>query len=216
MKNKKTCMLLILAFSTLLFSQEVGEKTYSVGETRLTVLKSIVLPGWGEHSLGHHKRGYFFNSTELTGWLAYAAFTVYGKQTRNDMRTFAADHAGVSVAGKGNQYWTDIGNYMNIHEYNDQKARYRQMDLIYTQGDQFWAWDLKKNQKKFDDMRLNSRIAKRNASMVVSALVLNRLLSVIDIATLTKNKVENPYTDDLETYIFPEGDRLTLSLNYRF
>ena len=37
------------------------EKQYSVGETRLLVLKSVILPGWGEHSMGKHKRGYIFN-----------------------------------------------------------------------------------------------------------------------------------------------------------
>jgi len=216
MKNNFLILLVLIMLSLPLFSQQLEEKTYTVNETRLMVLKSLALPGWGEHSLGNHKRGYFFNTTELTGWFTFAAFTFYGNQTRDDMKAFATDHAGVDVSGKDNQYWTDIGNYMDIHGYNDQKTRYRQVDLIYTDEGEFWAWDSKENKKKFDNMRLNSRIAKRNASMVLSAMVLNRLLSVIDIAALTRNKIENPYSDDLETYIFPEQDRLTMSINYRF
>ena len=216
MRNNISIILILILLSSYLFSQQIEEKTYTVNQTRLYVLKSLALPGWGEHSLGKHKRGYLFNSTELTGWLSYAVFTLYNKQTRDDMKAFASDHAGVEVSGKNNQYWTDIGNYMDIHDYNDQKTRYRQVDLIYTDEDKFWAWDSQNNKKKFDNMRLNSRIAKRNASMVLSALVLNRLLSVIDIATLTRNKIENPYSDDFETYIIPEQDRLTMSINYRF
>ena len=216
MKNKILILLVLILLSLPLFSQQIEEKIYSVNEIRLTVLKSLVLPGWGEHSIGKHNRGYMFNSAELTGWLAYAAFTLYGNQSKNDMKAYASDHAGVNISGKNNQYWTDIGNYMDIHSYNDQKTRYRQIDYIYTDDDKFWAWDSKESKKNFDDMRLSSRIAKRNASMVLSALVLNRLLSVIDIATLTKNKIENPYSDDLETYIIPEKDRLTMSINYRF
>lgn len=198
------------------FSQEKETRVYTVRETRLNVMKSIILPGWGEHSLGYKNRGYFFNSTELLGWLSYAAFSFYSTQTRDDMKAFAADHAGIIPSEKDNQFYTDIGNYMDIHTYNDQKRRYRQIDRIYTEDEMFWAWDAEENKQKFDDMRLNSRLAKRNASLVISTLILNRLLSVIDIATLTKNKVQDPYSNDIEALIIPERDKTTMSINFRF
>lgn len=216
MKNKLLILLVLVLLGTCLVAQEVDEKIFTVNETRMFVVKSLVLPGWGEHSLGNHKRGYIFNSTELLGWISYAAFTLYSNQTKDDMKAFAADHADVDVSGKNSQYWTDIGNYMNIYDYNDQKARYRQVDYLYDVDEKYWAWDSESNKNKFDDMRLNSRIAKRNASMVASALILNRLLSVIDIAFLTKNRVENPYSDDLETVFIPEQDKMTMSINYKF
>jgi len=219
MQNKRLIPLIILVLISSVsmgFSQNKEEKLYTVQETRLNVMKSVLLPGWGEHSLGYKKRGYFFNSTELLGWLSYAAFTLYSTQSREDMKAFATDHAGITPAGKDNQFYTDIGNYMNIHAYNDQKRRYRQIDRIYTEDEMFWAWDSEKNKQKFDDMRLNSRLAKRNASLVVSTLILNRLLSVIDIATLTKNKVDNPYSNDLEAMIIPERDKTTMTISFRF
>lgn len=219
MQNKRLIPFIILVLVSSIttgFAQEQEEKIYTVKETRINVMKSIILPGWGEHSLGFKKRGYFFNSTELIGWLSFAAFTLYSNQTHEDMKAFAADHAGISPSGKDNQYYTDIGNYMNIHAYNDQKRRYRQVDRIYTEDDMYWAWDTEDNKKKFDDMRLNSRLTERNASLVVSALILNRLLSVIDIATLTRNKVDNPYSDDLDAFIIPERDKTTMTISFRF
>ena len=191
------------------------EKQYSVGETRLLVLKSVILPGWGEHSMGKHKRGYIFNTTELLGWLSYAAFTLYKDKTRDDMKAFAANHAGIDPDGRSNQYFVDIGNYMNMHDYNEQKRRYRQVNLIYG-DDKAWAWDSKTNQKKFDDMRLKSRLAKRNRNLVTSALILNRLFSVIDIATLTKGKIKNPYSDKIDTVFIPGNNSLTMLINFHF
>jgi hypothetical protein len=217
MKIKKiflSAIFIIALMGSQSFAQEKAE--YTIGETRIVLLKSLILPGWGEHSLGYHKRGLAFNTAELVGWLGYAAFTLYSGQTRDDMKAFASDHAGINPAGKDNQYFTDIGNYMNIHDYNEQKRRYRQIEYIYDEERMFWAWDSKENKQEFDDMRLNSRLAKRNASLVVSALVLNRLISVIDIATITKGKVENPFDDDLDAMFYPEREKVTLSLNYRF
>lgn len=218
MNNRKifSILILILLILNVAFAQKKEDKVYSVGETRLILMKSIILPGWGEHSLGHHKRGYAFNTSEMAGWLAFAAFTIYSTQTKDDMKAFAADHAGVNPSGKSNQYFTDIGNYMSIYDYNEQKRRYRQVNYIYDDEDKYWAWDSKANKNKFDKMRLNSRIAKRNASLVVTALVLNRLLSVIDIASLTKGKIENPYSDDLDATFVPENEKMTMSINYRF
>ncbi len=213
----KTSIILLFIFSVgLLQAQQKEDKVYTIKETRLTVMKSLLLPGWGEHSLGYNNRGYLFNSTELASWLAFAAFKLYENQTRDDMKAFAADHAGINPSGKDNQYFTDIGNYMDIHEYNDQKRRYRQIDRIYTEDEKYWAWDAEKNKDKFDEMRINSRLAERNASLVISALVLNRLISVIDIATITKNKVENPYLDDIDATVEPGNNQMTMSLNFRF
>ncbi len=219
MKINKIFLLIILILiigTSMIFAQNVEPKKFSVAETRLILMKSVILPGWGEHSIDHHKRGYIFNSTELLGWLSFAAFTIYNTQTHDDMKAFASDHAGINPSEKDNQYYTDIGNYIDIYAYNDQKRRYRQIDKIYDTENMFWAWDSDKNKTKFDKMRFNSRLAKRNASLVISSLILNRLLSVIDIATLTKGKVDNPYLDNLDTSILPERNQLTMSLNFRF
>jgi len=58
MKIKKiflSAIFIIALMGSQSFAQEKAE--YTIGETRIVLLKSLILPGWGEHSLGYHKRG---------------------------------------------------------------------------------------------------------------------------------------------------------------
>jgi len=188
----------------------------SVQQARKTFLKSLVLPGWGEHGLGNHRRGYGFNSAEILGWIAYAAFQIQGRTLKENMKTYAAEHAGVYPNGKDDYYFTDIGNYMNIFEYNEQKLRYRQYAALYPENAKYyWAWDTENSRKKFDRIRVSSSTAFRNSSFAVGALVANRIVSVIDIMILTKNRVEKT-GPEFEAVFIPQREGIALQMNLNF
>ncbi len=221
MQNRKKEFLILLCFlifSNIAWTQEnnyLSEEQMSLGKARVILLKSIVLPGWGEHSLGMHKRGIIFNTTDMLCWLGFTAFNLYGDQTKNDMKAYAITHAGINASGKNNAYFTDIGNYMNIYDYNENKLRYRQTGLVYDIDEYNWAWDSEESREKFDKQRLNAGIAKRNASFMIGALIVNRVLSIIDIISLTKGQVEN-VGSDFDTVFIPGREVSTLSINYTF
>jgi len=188
----------------------------SVQKARKTFLKSLVLPGWGEHSLGNHRRGYGFNSSEVLCWIAYAAFQIQGSTLKENMKTYAAEHAGVYPKGKDDYYFTDIGNYMNIFEYNEQKLRNRQYESLYPENAKYyWAWDTNNSRKKFDRLRVGSSTALRNSSFAIGALVANRIISIIDIMILTKDRVEKTGPDFEATFI-PQRQGIALQMNLNF
>ena len=188
----------------------------TVQQARKTFLKSLVLPGWGEHSLGNHQRGYGFNSAEILGWIAYAAFQIQGRTLKENMKTYAAEHAGVYPKGKDDDYFTDIGNYMNFIDYRDQKCRNRQYEALYPENaEYFWAWDSDNSRKKFDRIRVNSSTALRNSSFAIGALIANRIISVIDVMILTKDRIEKT-GPDLEATFLPQREGLALQLNLNF
>ncbi|MFA4838091.1 MAG: hypothetical protein WC703_01265 [Candidatus Neomarinimicrobiota bacterium] len=188
----------------------------SLQQARKTFLKSLVLPGWGEHSLGNHRRGYGFNSAEVLCWIAYAAFQIQGKTLKENMKAYAAEHAGVYPKGKDDYYFTDIGNYMNIFEYNEQKLRNRQYESLYPENAKYyWAWDSDNSRKKFDRLRVRSSSALRNSTFAIGALVANRIISVIDVMILTKDRVEKTGPDFDATFLpLREGLELQLNLNF--
>lgn len=186
------------------------------GQARLTLLRSLVVPGWGEHSLGYHKRGLVFNTAEILGWVTFYAFQSSGLAQKKDMRAFAVLHAGINPQGKDAYYYTDIGNYDNIYEYNDQKLRNRQVDYLYpVTPDFFWAWDSAANRQHFDKLRIRSATQLQYATFMLGGLVLNRIVSMLDIVILTRNLVEKPAVE-LESSFFPARDGATFSLSINF
>ncbi|RKY52740.1 MAG: hypothetical protein DRP89_07185, partial [Candidatus Neomarinimicrobiota bacterium] len=216
--------LFIFIWSNMLFAENnitgqidsISSNKLSISQARKLLLKSIILPGWGEHSLDYHRRGYGFNSSELIFWITYAAFQFHAGSMNDNMRAYAAQHAGVNPANKDDYYFKDIGNYMNIYEYNEQKLRYRQNSALYPDTDEyFWAWDSEQSRKEFDKIRIKGSVALRNASFTVAGLVVNRIISIFDIIALTRNRIEKP-NSDLSAYVVPHSKGVTLSLNFSF
>ena len=214
---KKTVFFILILLLSLVSIQAQGTATVdsviSVKAARGLLLKSLVIPGWGEHSLNYHKRGYALNSSELFFWVGYAALLYFGNSAERDMQAYAATHAGIDPRGKDIYYYTDIGNYNNLHEYNDQKLRYRQYASLYPDTDEyFWAWDNDRSREKFDGLRYNSQQLLHLASFTLGGLIVNRIVSMIDVIALTKDRLETPVSD-VQALVLSQQDMLTLSLS---
>lgn len=183
---------------------------------RQLLLKSLILPGWGEHSLKYHRRGFILNSSELVLWVGYAALLYFGNSAEQDMQAYAAQHAGIDPAGKDFYYFTDIGNYANIYEYNEQKLRYRQYRSLYPEtAEYFWTWDSAVSRRKYDRLRYNSQQVLHMASFAIGGLVVNRIISMIDIIALTRGRLETP-PEEIQALISPQPGRMTFSLRIGF
>lgn len=183
------------------------------------MLKSLALPGWGEHSLNYNTRGYIFNTTELLGWLSYAAFTFYGRKTRKDMKTYASENAQISISGKDKQYYADIGDYNTIYEYNDQMRRKGLIQSVYSVEENYWYWNNAGSREKFDKLRYKSNLALRNASLATTALLINRIISVIDVLFITEEGKKKKNTLQSHNFYadFTSGVNFQkISLNLRF
>ncbi|MCF7886316.1 MAG: hypothetical protein K9M80_07465, partial [Candidatus Marinimicrobia bacterium] len=182
----------ILCSQIMLNEQKSQPQKMSRSQARITLLKSIALPGWGEHSLGYNTRGYAFQGAEMLSWAAFAAFTFFGNAQEKTMRAFAAEHAGIDPTNKDKNYFADIGSYEDIYKYNAAMYRNRSVSLVYADREKYyWSWDSKDNRQEFDDLRYRSGIYLRNASLAATALLINRIVSVIDIMSLTSGRIED-------------------------
>ncbi len=142
-------------------------------------LRSLILPGAGEYYLGKHTFARAFFATEVTLWLSYFAFRQYGKWIRDDALAFAATHSAATIEGKPSQFFVDIGNYIDVYKYNDAKLRFGEYEKVYDEGDYFWSWDLDKNRRKFENMRIAGDRALNRSTFVIGAVLANHLVSAI-------------------------------------
>ncbi len=148
-------------------------------DRKKALLRSLILPGAGEYYLGKKNLALAFFATEVTLWLSYLAFQQYGKWVRQDALAFAATHSGAKIAGKPSQFFVDIGNYLDIYQYNDAKLRFGEYEKYYAEADYFWSWDLDSSRQKFENMRIASDRARNRSTYVLGAVFANHLISAI-------------------------------------
>lgn len=158
--------------------QPAGKK--SVG---LAALYSLALPGMGELYAGSFSSGRYFLAAEGLLWLTYTVFQVRADALRDDSRAFAMAHAGITLQGKNDQYFVDIGNFLNIEEYNQKKLRDRDADKVYDPALGYaWQWDSDPSRSAFRDQRVASDNMYNNRKFVVAAVLINHVASAINAA----------------------------------
>jgi hypothetical protein len=172
-----------LRFDTTSSSQTIAIIQPAKKSVGMAVLYSLILPGMGELYAGNFGTGRYFLAAEGALWLTYAGFGIYGNSVRDDARSFAAVHAGVNLAGKNDQYFVDIGNFISIDEYNQKKLRDRDPGKLYDPALGYaWQWDSDASRSAFRDRRVISETAYNNMRFVVAAILINHVASAINAA----------------------------------
>ncbi len=199
--NNNPFMVIKKIFILILFNCLV----FSNNSTLSPVLKSAILPGLGQLELGEKKRSKVFTLVEVTLLATcLGSYYFYDKQIKN-YKSFSAYHAGVNISNKNHKYWVDIGNYMNYGDYNQEHLRFRESEDLYL-DDQQWSWDLEINRKKFKKMRINADIMKRRINFIIGSVIINHIVSSIDVYYIKGLKSKT------SLYIDPESK----GLNFRF
>ena len=143
----------------------------------LAVGLSLVLPGMGELYSDNFGTGKYFLVADGVLWLTYAGLSLSSGWVQDDADVYIAQHAGASLVGKDDQFRVDVGNYLTVHEYNEAKLRAREYARLYDPVQYYWSWDSNPNRNEYRDLRISSDRLERNATFVVGALVVNRLIS---------------------------------------
>tara|TARA_B100000029_G_scaffold478601_1_gene524856 strand:- start:95 stop:691 length:597 start_codon:yes stop_codon:yes gene_type:complete len=192
MKKNKLYLILTLIFSL---------NSFSFGSQ---VWKSMVLPGWGEKKINYHKRGNALMFTEYGLWVSYIFCVNQSSSYRNDYKNHGEHYAGVDWSNKNDLYAANVGNYNSLQEYNEIKARdFLEEDMYPTNGDYDWDWESRKERLKYDTWRNKSKNYGEVKGFLVAGMLLNRLISVIDVVILErKNKLTSELTKNNHSMSF--------------
>ena len=204
-----------IVLTQVLYTQQLGPVADNQKPLISPVVKSLVLPGWGEYSLGNQIRGRIFVLSETTLFLAILGSHFISKRQQTEYRAYAAEHAGISPVGKDRQFWVDIGNYSSLLAFNEEHLRWRDFNALYEDNDTWtWSWDSNDNRERFENMRIASDSWMLRSSFFIGGVVLNHIVSAIDALYLSK------ISNIKETVVFanydPYLDKAGLSLNFYF
>ena len=177
---------------------------------RKAVLMSMLLPGLGEHSIGSNRAAKIFYSSESSLWLSIFLFHKREEWKREDYQVYAAAHAGVNNVGKNDQFYSDVSNFSDVDEFNAAVRRSRDPRSVYSAADEQWSWGSEEERLKFKSLKLESDTAGQNIKRIIGAMVVNRILSVMN-TIYRYNRLNSPGAVSLNIRDFHE-----LSLTAKF
>lgn len=156
----------------------------------IALLLSLVLPGAGHYYENRMDVGKYFLTAEAASWLGLFGMDLYGKSLREDSRKFASVNAGVNPNGKGDDYFSNVGNFNNIYDYNNDRLQKGQYDQLLDVNAYYWNWNSENNRTDFDLQRRQSERVFNSKVVFSTILIVNRLVSGLS-ALLLANKGNN-------------------------
>lgn len=197
-----------------------AEETKSV---KKAMLLSAVLPGLGQIYNDKETKAGVFLATEASIWFAKYRFNQEVETETNSYKRYAYQVAGVPLSSS-NQKYNEIQNYVSSSEYNDDVLRYARnrylvyeynpdlyqefLDIYLLEGEDCWDWKTKDNLLSYKSIRKRKQQNEIYSNFAVSALIINRLISVID-AAVTTNKMNKH-----RIYTAPQTNGKGLGLYY--
>lgn len=191
------------------------DTTTRSGKSSLTAISlSALLPGAGETYLHARQRATWHFLSEAALWSGFFVFLSGEKQAYNDARTFAYAHAGsrIDVAGKGSDYYQNMGDYYDVWEYNGVAMLNRDTEGLYPQDENWaWAWDSRDSFDKYKGMLQHRRSLKIFSSFMLGGMAVHRFVSMIDAGRLAKR-----YRITEESSIGIQWDPQHFQVSFRF
>ncbi|MCH7498081.1 MAG: hypothetical protein IH971_09545 [Candidatus Marinimicrobia bacterium] len=172
----------------LLCAVAVGRPAYSqdTGE-RGALVRSLILPGWGQQVLGRGAAARRLILAEASLWLSYALTSGAANWYQQDYRALAALRAGVSQLPESDIYYFRLGEYISATAYNQAQLRQRKLDALYPLGSGIdWQWDDSTSFKRYYDLRQSSLLAAKRASFTLGGLVLNRAIAAVHVLIISR------------------------------
>ena len=204
-----------IVLTQVLYTQQLGPTVDQQKPFFSPVVKSLVLPGWGEYSLDNQIRGRIFVLSETVLLLAILGSYSVAQRQEKEYKAYAAEHAGIDLIGKDRQFWVDIGNYSSLFTFNEEHLRWRDFNALYEDNDTWaWAWDSGNNRERFENTRIASDSWRLRGSFLIGGVVLNHIVSAIDALYLSK--ISNIQETVVSPNYNPHSDKMELSLTVYF
>lgn len=179
---------------------------------------SLVLPGLG-HRYAHG--GQWTNTASLLAiadvstWLGLVGTNRHRNQAIDSYTLLASSRAGADVVGKDRRFFLNLATYQSSDDFLETALRNRAWDqLSYVDDASFqWEWESDEDFAAYRDLRNKSESLKRRRSILIAAVVTNRLISTISSVLVARRTA--PSNLAVTTSASPDSE-FTLRVDFRF
>ena len=176
---------------------------------------SIALPGMGHYYVGKPKSAFVYLSADLAALFGALAFYALADNREKNARSFAASAAMIRNAPSGDAYWRQVGAYMDAAEYNEAVELSRgNAAALYQDPETWWRWSDKEQRDKYNDLRQKARDFRTASSFFVGALVVNRIISTVDLRVFRKKSLSSGIR--VEAAITPDAGETSVTVRADF
>jgi len=157
------------------------------------IWRNLLLPGWGQRYLEAPGRGWVFMSGEAATWGTWGTFKTQEWLRRRSYTEMAEVFAGVA-GDHGNEYWKIVGQYRNWLDYNEWLRFQARREYGFGTDDYYayiaaneiaagnsWDWNSESRREDYAMKRKASLNAERRATYTLYALLVNRVISLVDV-----------------------------------
>lgn len=155
--------------------------------TGLAILYSLLLPGMGELYAESYNSGIYFTIAEGVLWGTFIGMNTYANWQKDRYESYAITKAGVDPSGKDEDFYSRVGLYLNVEQYNTEKALERNFEQMYNEQSYFWKWNSTEDRKTYRDMWISSEQTFNDIRFVVGAMLLNRIASAVNAVRLVSS-----------------------------
>lgn len=157
----------------------------------LAMLYSALLPGMGELYGGDYGFGKFLTIADGVLWISYIGVNSYANSMEDNYKSYATSIGSANVEGKDGKYFADIGNYLDIDQYNNRQELDRNFKEVYDETTHYWKWAGQAERTEYRGMWKSSETAYNNLRFIVGGLILNRVISIINAVRITARHNNN-------------------------
>lgn len=197
---------------TLLIFPLFGETANKVSD-KPSVLRSTLIPGWGEHSYGASTSGYLFNGIEAALWIFAGIASTNATNHENDLYYFATEYGSISNPQRKSDVFLDrVSKYESMDAYNEQMLRNRQWDRIYSAENGFyWKWESEEKQDEYFRIKTQRYLWRQRLTYTFGGIALNHLVSTMDALFLSRKNT----SVSLQPEIGDSSAGLRLKISFR-
>jgi hypothetical protein len=196
---------------------------------------SAVVPGGGQYYLGEKKRVRPYVWTDAALWMACAGSWFVGQQQLSSARDYAVRYADASGLSRNAELLDVVGNYRSRsgvqyqnsspdadEDYNQAMIRAGSAtDATYSK-DIVWDWGSSDNpatsehMAEYNKMLKHYRLSRIAFQVSIGALVLNRVVSMLDVLRIYRATSSTDLTQNLQIMPVFEPDRNGAQVNVPF
>jgi len=170
-----------------LFVKQKAEKS-QVSAT-LALYSSLIIPGAGHHYLDRKKAALAYFTCDMAAIFGLIFSEQYSRKLSNDASTYAWFYAGArGSSGEDSRYWQALGDFQDIDGYNRVQDLNRTPEQKYTSTELWWHWADQSYQDEYNTIRRNSQRFHVAATFFAGVLLLDRIISFIDLRASTRRQ----------------------------
>ncbi len=222
-----TVMLLVSGgFSQVVISVDESVSKNSRKSPPLAIGASLLLPGMGQHYLGENSLVKAYIWTDVALWMATFGSYFLGERQIANARSYAVRYAGISNPPSSESFLNLMADYRSRggvvgenanpdsdEDYNQAMLRSgKTIDADYPFDEAHsWDWGSSDNPETtrrmshYRDILKNYRISRIVFQVSIGALILNRVISVLDVMRIYRSTSSDlASTESRRLHVFPD------------